>query len=145
MSRPSTVWTTSKSNGVDDNYYRSTWTRIDALPGQDDGNFDWFSDYDSGEGRMMQAPGQDAADYVVNEESNLKPATFTADDETFDLKSKLTPGMTCLPVAGGEVATSFAHAHRLASEAGAAHLLRALPEVKLAYRLRDMAEARRAH
>ena len=133
------IWITSKSAGFDDDYHRAVWTRISALD-QDDGNFDWFSDYTTGVGRMMQAPGQDAADYVVNEEFSLMPAQFAPSSPIFALPA----GIKCIPVAGGEVASSFAHAHALMSAEGKAHLLRALPEVKLAFRLAALDAARRA-
>jgi hypothetical protein len=81
---------------------------------------------------MMQAPGQDAADYVVNEEFNLAAATFAPDSPIFALPA----GIKCIPVAGGERATSFAHAHAMLAAEGKAHLLRAVgAEVKLAYRV----------
>ena len=53
------LWITSKSAGFDEDYHRAVWTRINALD-QDDGNFDWFTNYQTGVGMMMQAPGQDA-------------------------------------------------------------------------------------
>ena len=110
------------------------WTRINALP-QDDGNFDWFARYSDGVGLMMQAPGQDAADYVINEESLLMPASFAPDSPVF----ALPPGSTCVPVAGGERATSFAHAHELFARDGLnTNVLRALPELKLAFRIAAM-------
>lgn len=46
------IWTTAKSS-VDANYHRSVWTRIPVLD-EDDGAFDWFSDYTTGGGIMMQ-------------------------------------------------------------------------------------------
>jgi hypothetical protein len=87
---------------------------------------------------MMQAPGQDAADYVINEEFSLMPATFAPDSSVFDIPA----GIKCTPVAGGERATSFAHAHELLARDGInANVLRALPEVKLAFRLAAMDKA----
>ena len=127
------LWITSKSAGFDEDYHRAVWTRINALD-QDDGNFDWFTNYQTGVGMMMQAPGQDAADYVVNEEFSLMPAEFAASSSIFAIPA----GITCIPVAGGERATSFKHAHALMAAEGKSHLLRALPELKLAFRVAAM-------
>jgi hypothetical protein len=84
---------------------------------------------------MMQAPGQDAADYVINEEFSLSPASFAPDSAVFALPA----GIKCIPVAGGERATSFAHAHALLESDGLnTNVLRALPELKLAFRVAAM-------
>jgi hypothetical protein len=48
------MWVTPKSS-VDTNYYRTVWTQIPVLNDtQGLGSFNWYSDYTTGEGRMMQ-------------------------------------------------------------------------------------------
>jgi len=122
------VWVTHKSQGMDPLYYRGVWTRIPALS-QDDGTFDWFSDFTTGAGLMMQAPGPDADAYVINEEGPIVPATFSADSPIFDLPS----GLTCIPT---EAIKSYAHLtsildqHKFPSSA-----LNVIPELKLAFSL----------
>ena len=125
------VWSTHKANGMDPNYYRAVWTRISALD-QDDGNFDWFSDYVTGAGYIMQAPGPDADAYVINEEGPIVPATFSADSPLFDIPSSLT----CIPT---EQVQSYSHLkdvlnkHKFPLTA-----LNVLPEVRLAFHLSKM-------
>ena len=122
------IWITHKSNGMDPLYYRAVWTRISALD-QDDGNFDWFSDFTTGAGLMMQAPGPDADAYVINEEGPVVPATFTADSPIFDIPS----GLTCIPT---ETVKSYSHLkdilnkHKFPLSA-----LNVLPELKVAFHL----------
>lgn len=125
------VWVTSKSAGYDNDYHRTTWTHIPVLD-QDDGAFDWFADFTTGEGRMMQAPGPDADEYVVNEERDLLAASFPLTDvTTFRLPVNAS---TCIPAGS---ASSPRHARALLRAAGLpVHGLRVLmPELRLSYAL----------
>lgn len=130
------LWQNHKSAGYDPNYHRTVWTRINAIPG-DEGNFDWFSDFTTGLGYMMQAPGPNPAAYVINEEQDLLAASFAPDSTVFT--PYVPQGVVCKQAGR---ATSHAHAQALVRAAGgepALAMLAALPEVALSFRLAALA------
>lgn len=130
------MFITSKTS-IDEDYHRAVQTVIPVLNSSDFlGAFKWWSDYATGEGMMMQAPGMSELDYVVNEESLLTPATFAPNDPIFALPTGLPK---C--VSAGSPA-SYKHAVELVAAAGAPKsALAALPEVRLAYHLRALHRA----
>ena len=79
---------------------------------------------------MMQAPGEDAADYVVNEEVDLIPADFTnPNDTTFVIPAAILP--TCIPVGSPR---SMGEARKVLQAANVPPtVLRSMPEIALAY------------
>lgn len=79
------------------------------------------------------APGQSTLDYVVNEEQLLTSTAFPAGSTVFDIPPE-TP--TCIDAGS---ATSFAHARKLVTAAGASHaVLSAMPEVRLGFALQQL-------